>query len=526
MLETVRENAKSWIIQVVIGAVAVVFIFSFGPGSRRSGPTGATGWAAKVNGVPVPASSFNMAYQQRAEFQKMMRGGSYSNEDARADDLRTKVMDEVVDRELIAQAGEAQGLHVGDDEVFDQIRDARTFQGKDGKFDPAIYRKYVTNYVGLSPAKYEERVRRELLAQRAGELGLDTLTVSDDELKAEFLKGEEGASIEFVRFAPSAFKDEVTVSDADADKILATRMDDVKKAFESNKWKYEQPKAVRVRRLFEPVKQESTAADEAAAKKKVEDAKAALASGSKSWDELASTFKNAPEAEKGGVVGWVEQGRSPFGKTFEEAAFGLEKNKPSGVVRDRFGYQIIEVLEERPAATKNLDDVKKEIALDLAKESKAKELAQAAATEALAQLKAGKSLSTQFPKAAEGAPASAKPQAQTTDTFHPYGGFIPGIGAAPKVAAAAFGLTAEKKIPDAPIEDQNAFFVLELKSRTRADLAKLDAAKKDELRTRLTGQKKEEMRKAWVAALRKEAKVDTNAELLSYDLRPGYGQQQ
>lgn len=518
MLDTFRENARSWIIQVLIAAIAVVFVFSFGPASNGcgAGAGGTATWAAEVNGETVPASTFESIFQSQVAFQKRMRGGSYSIDDARADDLRAKTMKEVVDRELIAQAGLAQGLWVADSEVAKEIRDISLFQ-KNGSFDPETYKMYVTNYEGTTPRKFEERMRRDLLAQKSLELALSAVTVSDDEVRNEFLKSEEAASIEYVRFTPAQFKDKVEVTDADVDATLANRLDEVTARYNDNKWRWLQPKGIEARRLFEPVAQDATAEQEAAAKKKLDDAAAALASGKK-WEDVATGFNNDSASQgANGELGWVELGRSPYGRTFEEEAFKLQPGARSGVVRDRFGFQIIEAVKVREAAEKTFDDVKREIAREVAQETKAQKLAQAAAAEALQKLKAGESLSKQFPKAAE--PAVQAPQVMETDTFHPYGGFIPGIGSVPKLSAAVFALDANNKIPSAPVEDANATFVFELTSRERANLADLNDAKKHTLREKLVGQKKAGLQKQWIEQLRENAKVKENATVLSYDVR-------
>jgi hypothetical protein len=100
---------------------------------------------------------------------------------------------------------------------------------------------------------------------------------------------------------------------------------------------------------------------------------------------------------------------------------------------------------------------------------------------------------------------------------------IPQVGSAPKVSAASFALSADKRVPDAVIEDQNAFWVIQLKSRTRADLSQLTAEKKSELRSTAERTKQTEMLEAWTETAKKDAKVEENQTLLSYDQRRATG---
>jgi peptidyl-prolyl cis-trans isomerase D len=446
MLDTFRTNAGSWIIQTLIAAISLVFIFSFGPGSRGcNSDAGPAGWAAKVNGEEVPASAFDQSLRRAIYFKQMMRRGAYTKDQARADKVREEAMNEVVDRELVAQAALEAGLWVSDADVAKEIIESEQFK-KNGKFDEETYRRYVNNVEGLGPKRYEERVRRDLLVQRMYELTFGSIAVSEDEAKAEYLKAEEAASIEYVRFVAAQFRAQAEATDADTDKHLAEHLADVEKKYAVTKAIYMEPRAIKVRRVFEPVKADATQAEQDAAKAKVEQAKKDLDAG-KGWAEVAAPFTaDKASQDEAGSIGFVSLGRSRYGKQFEEAVFKLKVGERSGVVRDPFGYSVIEAMEERAAAEKKFDDVKREIAKDLARDAKARELAKAAATEALSKLKAGEALSAQFPKEESGdqnnpvaalAALAKKPQAQTTDEFHPYGGIIPGAGSAPKVSAAA-----------------------------------------------------------------------------------------
>lgn len=516
MLDTFRENAKSWVIQTMIAAIALVFIFSFGPGSKgcRAGGQTVSTWAARVNGEEVPAINFNEIYRSQAE--RMERYGVTADQ-LKMMHLREDVMKEVVDEELQAQAALKSGVAVDDEELAKAVRRSGMFDDN-GKFDPEIYVNYTTRVE--SARAFERRFRRRLLAQRESELVTSAVPVTDDELKTEFLKEHEGASIAYVKFLPGNFRDQVQVSPADVDAELKDHLADVQKKFDDTKMLYTEPKAIKARRLFVPVKQDATPAEEAAAKKQIDDAEAALKAGKK-WEELVPQFTK--DTSPGGELGFVQLGRSTLGRTTEEAIFKLKLGETSDVVHDRFGYEILQAQEERAPTEKKFDDVKRDIATDLLKESKAKDVARAAAQQTLTQLKAGQSLEAQWPKQEQPAPgvkpdpASAKtPHTVVTDEFHPAGGTIPQVGSVPKLSALVFSLSADKRFPDSVVEEQNAFWVVELKSRTRADLSKL-ADEKDALREKIESTKRNDMRKTWVEQLRKDSKIEENPDMLSYD---------
>ncbi|OYW04786.1 MAG: hypothetical protein B7X11_02565, partial [Acidobacteria bacterium 37-65-4] len=54
-------------------------------------------------------------------------------------------------------------------------------------------------------------------------------------------------------------------------------------------------------------------------------------------------------------------GKGTMVKEFEDAAWALQPNEISGLVKTQFGYHIIKMLEKRPASVKPLADVKAQI---------------------------------------------------------------------------------------------------------------------------------------------------------------------
>ena len=57
------------------------------------------------------------------------------------------------------------------------------------------------------------------------------------------------------------------------------------------------------------------------------------------FEELAMKFSKCPSGKRGGALG--EFGKGMMVKPFEDAAFGLEVGKVSGVVPTQFGHHLI-----------------------------------------------------------------------------------------------------------------------------------------------------------------------------------------
>ncbi len=526
MLDTLRKNSGSAAVSVIFGAIILVFIFSFGAGSRglRSGITDRTSdhWAATVNGHLIPGSDFQERYAQRFQMMRRYRGDKYGLEDAKSDNLKEEALKGLIDRELLAQAAERQGLTVTDDELFKKLADEPSFQSN-GKFDAELYKNYLENRVGTSAEKFEEGLRRDLLAQKMTQVAINGATVSKDEVRAEWQRDQDAAAISYVRFNGLQFRTEASPTDTDVDAFVKSDHAKIEEQYNKTKFLYSQPHQTKVALISANA---PAGGDDAAAKKKIEDAAAQVKSG-KDFAAVAKAMSDDPSKDKGGDIGFVAVGRSIYGRAFEEEANKLKVGDLSAPFRDKTGWHVLKALEEKAPETKQVKDVERDIARDLLRDVKAKEIAKQKADATIAELKAGKTLAELWPphdapKNGE-APAAnfnieslRKPQVVESSEFHPEGGSIPGIGHAPHVAEMAFSLSMEHPIAEAPVADQDAWFVVVLKSQTVADPAKFDAEAEKKSRERLETRKRGSLYATWIEKLRKDAKVEKNEAVLAY----------
>jgi peptidyl-prolyl cis-trans isomerase C len=82
------------------------------------------------------------------------------------------------------------------------------------------------------------------------------------------------------------------------------------------------------------------------ARKKADELRAEIVKG-KDFAEMAKKHSNCNSASGGGDLGFVKKGFMP--KEFDQAAFALEKGAVSPVVKTKFGYHMIKVLDKKPA---------------------------------------------------------------------------------------------------------------------------------------------------------------------------------
>ncbi len=196
MLSWIRGKFGPVMVSLIIGTIALVFIFSgvFNPKSTRGLHPGAV--AGKVNGESISLSEFNRELNRRAEYFKQMSGGKLTEEQMKAFRLREAVFQELVNRKLMVQEAQRSGVVAGDEEVRTTIRELPVFQ-KDGKFDSLTY-KQVLGGNQLSPSSYERLVREDLAVQHWSRFFKDRARVSDPELKSEFLLSQDKRNIKYV----------------------------------------------------------------------------------------------------------------------------------------------------------------------------------------------------------------------------------------------------------------------------------------------------------------------------------------
>ncbi|QTL96483.1 peptidylprolyl isomerase [Iocasia frigidifontis] len=77
--------------------------------------------------------------------------------------------------------------------------------------------------------------------------------------------------------------------------------------------------------------------------------------------EMAREYSVDNSAKNGGNLGYIKKGDKNWDQDFTEAAFALDENEVSDVVKTQFGYHIIKVFDHVEEKTYQLEEVKDEI---------------------------------------------------------------------------------------------------------------------------------------------------------------------
>ena len=97
-----------------------------------------------------------------------------------------------------------------------------------------------------------------------------------------------------------------------------------------------------------------------------------------SFEELSSQFSRAPNAKRGGEIGYVSRGELP--KMFEDEIFRLQAGQISEIIRTDSSFHIFKVEERRPPGTLDVHSATPLIQSRLREEAVRERLAQLVAT--------------------------------------------------------------------------------------------------------------------------------------------------
>jgi peptidyl-prolyl cis-trans isomerase D len=407
MLDLMRRHAGSWIIKILLGAIALAFALSWGVTSYYSRGN----VAVKVNDEPITTTQLNEELGRLTEEYRQQFGAQYEKA-AQLLNIKERAMNRAVDRVLLFQAAFKMGIRVGDAEVQARVTAIPAFS-RGGQFDFSQYKRVLAANK-LTPEAYENMLRATLVQERlvtlvsgsaqvtpaeleqALEQSLTQvqgayllfrpedlvakITASPEEIAAHYQEHKssymqpERVSFSHLIFPLTAFRAQVEVDD-----------DQVAEAYERERARYFQPEAVKARHILIEVKQGASPAEEEAAKRKAEEMLSRVREGKEDFASLAKKFSQGPTAAQGGDLGTFTRGEMVG--PFEDLAFSLKAGE-AGLVRANQGWHVLKVTEHREPRVVPLEEVRGEIKARLVEEG-ARDRAEIAAQRAFDQVVSG-----------------------------------------------------------------------------------------------------------------------------------------
>jgi peptidyl-prolyl cis-trans isomerase D len=524
MLDVLRASKGGIITWIFLAAIIVMFVISFGPGSltkqRGTGGCGGTpSYAAQVDGQVVSIGLYERQLQQIASFYRAQYGDEFVR--MMMPVLGEQAMTSVVNRTLLIQEARRRGLRVTDAEITKLILASPSFQ-ENGKFSKDVYQDAAAQQFG-STRQYEENLRSELLLQRLDGAFEATVKVPESEVHQAWVRNSDRADLTYVIFPTADGRAEVKATDAEVQAFAAKEAARIEKFYQDNPARFDQPQKARVRHILA----KAVGTDDAAAKKKIEAARARLDKGEDFAKVAAEVSEDDNTKANGGDLGVISAGAAD--DAFAKAALALPAGKLSEPVKTPTGWHLIKVDEVIPAKKTPLETVRTELAKELLVGDRAAALLHEKAEAALAAAKGGKALTDLFPApqaaqpAADGKPAvperlaaltlGGKPVvARQTGSFQASGSYVPGINGAADLLKDALAARSGDVLPRV-YQTPGGLVVAVVKERKRPDEAAY-AAERAGVESQLKSEQGQQLRQAWVADLRARVKVVENTAIV------------
>ncbi len=488
MLGFLRRGQR-WLTGLIVAGVGVVFVFFMGWGAPTGG--GAGGNVVEVGAYQFGLREFERVRAQREEEIRQAAGDAF---DARAfreplDDFAIRAL---VDRAVLALEAERLGLAVSMGEIERLIVAGGGFRDEGGRFDPQLFRDFVEFEYGTERGFLNSQ-RMVLLAGKMVEVIYGLARVSDAEAREALRLRLEEVRLASVAFEPAAAAAGVEVPPERVQAFLTNREAEARALYDARADVYDVPEQVRARHILVRLAPGADEAAVAAAQARAGEILARVRGGEDFAEVARETSDDPGSKEAGGDLGLFPRGRMVA--PFEEAAFALEPGSLSDLVRSDFGFHVIRVEEHQPARSTPFEEVREELAAEILATEVAREQARATAERLAGAIRAGAGL--------EDAARAEGLTLERSDFLHRRpDGFVPGLGAAPELLAAAFALEPGASSPRVfEVGDKLALVqVLERKAPDPAEIAALLEAE----RSKLLVAKRNAQLDAWLAARREQ----------------------
>ncbi len=485
MLDFLRKRKRNWVIVFFLGVIVVTFALFVGSGKFRDQTNVEV---AEINGETISQSEFALQYERAVERYRQMLKGALTPEMIKGLNLRGNLLEELIQKKLMLQEARSLGLSATDDDLAEQLAQAPEFQ-IGGRFSKDRYLA-ILQANRLAPAQFEDEQRDQLTMQRLYSVVLDSVHVTDAEIRDRYRIDQEKINLNYIKLPISDFAAQVKPTEEDVKKYYERNKESLKEPlkiqveylsypydqfaasvqvsekeiedyYQANRNdKFHNPKEAKVRYISIRVEPGADPNQKKAAQTRAEGIVKEARSG-KDFAELAKRTSDDPTAEKGGDLGWLAQGQMP--PAVEKTIFSLAKGAVSDAVDTPAGFQIFKVEDVKNEKTQTLKEASAEITKTLKAEK--------------AKREAGKIADKDREKALSGSDLTKVAQESgaklSVTNWLANGDTVPEIGENQEFYKNAFALGPKDTSPI--VEGKNTYYLLRLKERKEPAIPALDA---------------------------------------------------
>lgn len=526
MLDFMRRNARSVGIKIALGVISLVFIFFMGGGGQiGAGPRA----LVTVSDIEVTRPEYEMARRRNENYFRQQFQGQVTEEMLKSLNVPQMTLDQLVDGAVLRAEAERLGLSVPEQAITEQLMRVPSFQ-RNGQFSPGLYRETLRSQ-GLSPASFEESVRRDLLEAQLADILRRGAHVTEDEVWEAYQRENRRINLSYLTIDSAPFEKDVTVSDEELTKYYEGKQEefrrppsvkvrhlaykvadtaakievsdvDLNEYYELNKnSEFKNEEQVGARHILKEVDKEAGEEAKKTARAAIEDIEKRLQGGA-DFAEIATAESDDPgSAKNGGDLGLFGKGRMV--PPFEAAAFALEPGQTSAIVESDFGFHIIRVYEKKAAGIAPYDEVKDKIRQTLATRKAVDRVFDDSAEDA-AKIQDGATLD---------AVAEARGAKLEETPLFSQGDVVPGLGTAPAFMEAAFTLAKPGDVSQ-PVKVGTDYYLLSLVERQESRIPTLDEVR-EEVTSRLRAEKAVDLARARADEMLAATRAGTNLGALA-----------
>ncbi|WEN13551.1 SurA N-terminal domain-containing protein [Rhodanobacter sp. AS-Z3] len=448
MLQAMRNKMHGWPSIVLLG-VCVAAMSLFGMESYFMSHDDA--FIAKVGKHEIDQRAFQDRTNQLRQQKVAEQGDKFDSAAFESTETKLRILDGMIDEQLLQQANDDWGLRVSGAAMRDYIASIPAFQ-VNGQFDATSYKAWLTSQY-KTPESFENEIRASLAIQLLPSAINASTLVSDAQLDHYMkLQAQRRDLRYFVLQHPTLENN--AVSDAEiaawykahqadymkpemvsvkyvevvgADLPLAAQPsdEDLQKRYESEKQRFVQPEQRLASHILIDVPANATPEQQKAALAKAE--KIAAEANPEDFAKLAEQdSQDLGSRRMGGDLGWLEKGVT--NEAFDSALFALQKGQISKPVLSTDGYHIIWLRDVRSGESKPFSEVRDQLVKEATTADRDRNYNDVA----------GKMSDNTYqnPTSLEPASDALKLPIKKTALFSRTGG--EGVAANPKVVAAAF----------------------------------------------------------------------------------------
>lgn len=260
---------------------------------------------AVVNDTVITRNDFDREVTALKQFYKS-KGKPL--DDSQISNLKTKVMENLIDRELLYQESRKKGVTVDASVTDEQFNKWKKQFSNDEELKNAL------SQMNLSTAEVKNQIKQRMTVQRF---------IEDQVVK------------------------KINVTEKELKTYYESHLDSFKRG--------EEVRASHILIKVDPSAEESKKKE---AREKIEMVQKKLQKGEE-FTSLAKEFSKCPSSSNGGDLGYFTRGKMVG--PFDKVAFTLKPGEVSNIVETEFGYHLIKVIDKKPATTAGFEEIKSKI---------------------------------------------------------------------------------------------------------------------------------------------------------------------